>query len=381
MGKTSLKNWSSHLAISLGLASAAFAAHAETAGELLLFVYPPNHRIDWTSPASTFKSTLLSGLVGSVGTVIQPNSLPSMIGHAVVRYRCVDEDGKEHDAWTGLTGQNDPNETRNDLLRDEIGFGVLFKMYEDGALVSSDVARNEVARNQGRREKGRAHEPLFARFPVRSAAECGKLTDFVEGFRSRSEKDLLYGFGHEAHESYEKWIASGRDPRVRLGGGCTSFGAGVLKILGRYDGGFERFWRRTVKISERLIGGEDRPRVSVTSILGGLGRSWSVPGHANRELLFYDPERMWEFLDGTRACASLLEGDKPNFSENCTPDLLAWTREHRSEINVRATVPVVGEFTRYVPTPPSRGGGGGQMPPRKVVESRTVVRQGIDFLR
>lgn|GEM_PF-1656073 len=355
------------------------ASTTASAGDLTVYVYPSAKEINWTSPKKTLMSAGLSGVEGALAHLITPEQIKSMMGHVIVHYRCTDEDGVAQESWSGLTGQNDAGETRNDLLRDQIGFSVLFKMYADGSLDAPDVARNLVARNPGRREDGRRAEPLFARFPISSAQECSRISHFQQSFRSRSAKDLLYGFVREAYETYHEWIAGGKSPAIQLAGGCTSYGAGFLKMLGVHSADLERFWRRDVLISERWLGDGRRHKVPLAHVLGPDGESWQSEGYGDRLLSFYDPERMWDFLDGVRTCAAQLQGDKGVVGENCTPELMQWTRVHRDAVNTNASSVVKGNFSRRIPAPSNPKGG--YSPPRIVHEVRDVVRHGIDFLR
>jgi hypothetical protein len=367
-------------AIALVLAAstpfAAREAFARDSGELTYFIYPSAKEVDWSSPATALLSTGVGMADSLITGLFYPERVKSMLGHVAVRFRCTDDSGKEHLVWSGLTGQNDVGETRRDLLQDQIGYGVLFKTYTDGIIEEDDVARNHVARFMGRLEHGRRLTPLFARFRVPSGEDCSKIVDFHEAFSARSGKDLLYGFKLHTFESYKAWQEAGRDPRVPLGGGCTSLAVGYLKVLGVFEPLFEEMWTKTLTISERWLGVPGVRRVPLADLL--KADRWSVAGYADRSLEIFDTERMWDFLDGLRGCALLLDGRPAGASaRNCDPRLKDWVRANRGRLNADARTLVRGDFTRTIPG--SSNPKGPQIPSRRESYTRDVERLGVDF--
>jgi hypothetical protein len=296
------------------------------------------------------------------------------LGHVVIHFDCRDERGERRTGWVGMTGQNDSAVDRRDLLQNQIGMKVLFKLYPDGELVSDEVSRDQVVTNPGRFEWDgivpRKMHSKFMRFEV-EPSQCSEIHEYVSLYRERSydgsiplhqwrklgpDRILYYGFPlRDPIENFRRVRAG--ETGIPLGGGCTAYGVSFLKLLGVHTDDFERFFSRRFSISESLIGKKDpstgdRMKVSVLDILfGRTGARWNHAGIADRPLDIYDPQRMWDFIDGVQSCAKLLglEGARKvkAYRRSCTPELMEWTRTHAASIDPAETLQVSKQVVRY----------------------------------
>jgi hypothetical protein len=340
--------------LTLGLSLSCVAARAEDSA-LYMFSYTPSKEIDWRSPELALKTTIASQL-----KVLFKNqeTYRSGIGHISIYYRCRRTDGRLRDVWTGLTGQNEKSVDKQDLFRDKIGLGILFKNYRDGQVQTplGNIADHN-ANYQGRKEanaagKSERLKPLFLRFPI-TAEQCDEVDDYqnfmldlswdgksdLASYKRQSDRNVfLYGFNYtDPHLRYKAKLL---DPSVKIGAGCTEFGASFVKMIGRFDPIFEKLWKKRLLVSEKLIGHLDpktgrRHEVSLHDLLfTKLGNSWQHAGWSDRKLAFYDTEMMWDFLDGVRTCADIMDGhlrlSVP--AKNCTKEIYSWVRKNRARL-------------------------------------------------
>jgi len=334
-----------------------------TAGNLFLFVNPSAQRIHWNTPGSLLASTLRSELASKAGAA--SGSRETALGHVVVHFNCQDSSGESRSGWIGMTGQNDSGVDIDDLLKKQIGMGVLFKLYSDGSATGNKLSRELVALNPGRWEFDglipRSMESKFLRTPV-SAEQCSEIWDYVSTYRERSyqgqmpleqweaqgpEKILYYGFPiREPYANYLRFKAG--DTTVPLGGGCTAYGVSFLKLLQAHTPELENFFTRRLPISEKLIGKTDpltgsQNKASIFDILfGKLGRHWNRSNDAIRPLDMYDPQLMWDFIDGVQSCAKKLRiansSSANTFKKTCTPQLESWVQQHVHELSFFETM-------------------------------------------
>jgi len=258
-----------------------------------------------------------------------------------------------------MTGQNDSKVDRQDLLQDQIGMGVLLKLYSDGELISDEVSKAQVALNSGRMEFDglipRQMDPKFLSVAL-TAQQCSHLVRYVAEYRERSydssvplsewekrgvDRMLFYGFPiRDPWKSFQRFEAGERE--VPLGGGCTAYGVSFLKLAQAHSPELERFFTRRLLISERLIGATSSDssaatKVSVQDLLfGSLGSRWQHDSYRDRSLEIYDPQYMWDFIDGVQSCAKAkrLPGTRglKVFRKTCTDELSRWVDANRSRI-------------------------------------------------
>jgi hypothetical protein len=327
-------------------------ARSPISGELVIFANPSLRHIDWSTPASAARSMLWSDFKnGRAEKKKNPNISTASMGHTVVHFKCRDVYGRSHDVWTGMTGQNNEEETRYDLFKAKIGLGAVLKNYVDGSIDSDDKSRRLVASYRGRVQRdarGRNIRilPKFIRFAV-TEEQCTKAFDFYQTFKSvgwdretphevlvRKPKSQILQFGF-LMDPYQTYLQRKKNKNTPLGGGCSSFGVSFLKVIGRFDPFFEKQWTRQLIISERLVGGpwaksDPGRRVSVqTLLIGPRANAWYHRKWGYYAVNFYDIEKIWNFIDGARNCSEFLLGSLPQnrLPSNCSPEIFAWVRQ------------------------------------------------------
>jgi hypothetical protein len=376
-------------------------ARAETENELVFFSYTPIREIDWSTPEQALKTTFKSQL----GAFMKSEEVyKSVVGHVFVRYRCRRSDGRLRDIWTGMTGQNEKTEDREDLFKQKLGLAILFKDYRDGQIQATlddsvDHLGNYVGRKERNAEGDKEHlKPLFLRFRI-SSEECDEIDDYhnfmwrlswdgredLGAYKSQRDRDVLF-FGFNFKNPHLLYKQKLRDRNVRIGTGCTEFASSFMKMLGVFDPIFERSWRRDLSVSTALMGGTDpwgRPReVSVGNILGRLGNSWHHDGWPDRKLSFYDTEMIWDFLDGVRTCAGIRDGriraGIP--AKNCTSSIDTWVRANRRKLKVQDSYPIYVKKVKITRQQVGRPGSGSFVE-RKTYYNEWVNIEGITIAR
>jgi hypothetical protein len=249
----------------------------------------------------------------------------STMGHAIAHISCELPDGGVYDKWASFSGQNFQKVNADMTFKEKLGLGQLFSEYIDGHIISGEENQRRLANYKN----AKGAKPKYLLFPIDSAA-CVRLKDMVtffehfnfppsftlEDLNKRGDKENL--FFTVAIDPYDSYVARQNDPEAKVGGGCTSFGAALIKMAGKDDPAFAQLWQRRVDVSERLIGGTIDPRTGKTRkvdilslitpdpIIGHLGNHWVYEGYPNRTVTMYDPQKVWDFADS--ACKSLVGG-------------------------------------------------------------------------
>lgn len=330
---------------------------------LTIYVYPPRNELDWSSPRSLAKSFIGIEIPRSLslndgvkfisdfkeqGTI--SSDYRSTMGHAIARVECTLPNGRRYEKWASFSGQNYTDVDVKNVLHDQIGLGVIFYDYVDGHIISGEENVARIAHYNGRLtlKNGRLRNvrPRYMQFEV-DARRCAKLAEmvsFFEDFRfpnkaplasllARAPENTLY-FTNML-DPYDSYLARKSTGRGRVGGGCAPFALALVKMAERYDASFDRHWRFTLPVSERLIGGipdssGNTRRVSLPSILfTGLGGSWEHQGYANRFNTFTDPQLMWDFMGSVRSC---LAGER-----GCNGESAAWASQRHGLLQVGQT--------------------------------------------
>jgi hypothetical protein len=164
--------------------------------------------------------------------------------------------------------------------------------------------------------------PRYMQFEV-DAEHCQRVKEMVtffedfhfpkgttlEQLKRKDPESLLY-FTNTL-DPYDSYIDRMRTGQGKVGGGCASYGAALLKTSGRFKGELDALWKINLVVSEKLIGGvRDRKtgeisEVSVRRLLfTSLGSYWdySDEGYPNRRLSIYDPQKIWEFTGNVLRC-------------------------------------------------------------------------------
>lgn len=324
---------------------------------LTLYVYTPIKSINWSTPANSLKYAIGNDMRKRWIKLFLSNINISLVGHTVIRYQCEDSTGQSHDVWTGLTGQNNVKLDLDNVLNKKMGLGVAFEDYIDGVTLDSDYSRNEVSNFYGpkRRDeygKRRRQMPRFIRFPI-NTSQCDNIIEFYNTFRSlnydwrtptplevqaqKPANEILYfGFMVDPYESYLRYKESGG--KTKLGGACASFGMSFLKLVDKFDDSFEDLWKINLNVSELLIAGptstlgEDHKIKFLELLYGKVGKKWEHEGYTNRQLSFFDPEKIWFFLGGVNNCARFRNGEKERMPA-CSDEILAWYDDNADQIH------------------------------------------------
>lgn len=300
---------------------------------LTIYVYPPRTRIDWSTPKTAasnminmeIKAYLASNQdinfvsdFGEHGTM--SSDYRSTMGHTIGYISCLLPNGQRYTRWTSFTGQNYGKDDRQKLT-DKLGAGLLFYEYIDGEVLAGAENPLRITYYNGETTREGVIRPRYLQLEVtpKACADLRALVTFFEGFHhppmsldqleQLPESQRVY-FSAQL-DPFETYLQRQSDPYARVGGGCAPYGAALIKMSGRYQPEFETFWRRSVTISERLIGGVIDPytgrmrEVTIEDITKGpLGDSWIHPRYDNRYLSLYDPQLIWDFVGHLMHCSA-----------------------------------------------------------------------------
>lgn len=304
------------------------------ASSITIYVYPPYHPINWSSPKATINSMLNMQLAADfydndevefTSDFNEPGKISShyrsTMGHTIGHIQCQLPNGTTYNRWTSFTGQNYGKADKVNLLDKKIGAGVLFQDYIDGEVIAGPENWSHVIFYKGETTAAGPTRPRYWQVEVdpQGCEQMKKLTEFFEGFhhppmpmgeleKIPEEKRVFFSAQLDPYQSY---LARQKDPKAKIGGGCAPYGMALLKMAGRYQPVFESFFRRQVSVSERLIGGIIDPntgrlrQVSIWDVLDGdLGNSWTYPGYQNRVASMYDPQLIWNFVGSLMECSA-----------------------------------------------------------------------------
>jgi hypothetical protein len=326
-----------------------------------IYVYPPHHPLDWTSPRTALKSTAenlihagltLNSLVhfrsdfGDEGTM--SSEFNSGIGHTLNHFHCRLENGVLWDKWASLSGQEYPVVDDRLMNQWRIGFGVLLYNYVDGYIIAGEENWKRITYYSGEVANGEQVRPRYIQLEINSeqCEAAKKMEEFFESFHyapnapieqleARSPENTLYFTSSiDPFDSYEQRMQTGHG---NIGGGCAPFAAALLKVTGRYDQQLEPIWRTPVTVSEKLVGGIEDPfshqirRVDLTEILfSPLGDHWdySAEGYRNYHLNLYDPQKIWGFTGNVLECLG---------AHRCDSQARKFLTAHKGQLSAGAT--------------------------------------------
>ena len=256
-----------HAVYRLFLASTllALATSAMAADTLTLNIFHSPRGINWRSPASLARSAIF----GEVGS--QAHS----IGHVDVRVDC-QPDGAQRGVSiaTGMTGASD-DETRQLLLQDQVGLGILFHTFQ-GRLRSADEVLGEEAQFLG---TSRFAQLIFDVSPT----TCLRAARYIEEFRALGY-DNLYGTPNR--------------PRYREGAGCSAFAASVLEVAGLLPFSGPHQWNLDVNVPARFVGGPlTGYNVPIRRVLlSPFATRWAEESEPHFPLSVWDPDLFHEWV-------------------------------------------------------------------------------------
>ena len=294
------------------LLSQSFLLQAQTPASrntIDIYVAPSAAEIIWESPKDllrTFKSSLKA-----------TGKHQTSFGHGLFVADCTNLRGETFKMSTSMDGIEADTFTQYSLLIKQDGFKFLFKDLAPGRLVSQET-NNTFLRGMHRSEatlSGKT-EKLYSRF-IRlnvSPEKCSLAQDYFTTFKE--SKNLKFGFAQDPFEQYQ-------NKETNLGAGCTSFVAGMIKVLGVWDETLDQAFIKHIDISKDWLGDKKYNVKIFNKIKSTEGSSWATPGQETVSFKLYDPEQMWDFLDSSNSC---LFQNPELFANECSPQALGWVR-------------------------------------------------------
>ncbi len=337
-----------------------------------IVINPSVVNLDWSTPKKLARS-YFGSLVRQKYADLFRDVSKSTVGHAVVHLNCTTSSGSVVSTYTGMSGEENRDNSLDEIVNKQTGLKMLFDNFDDGYLETDDEARNLIAHHSARTDVDARgvvsiKNPKFLRYRI-SPEQCDRAVDVFETFKNVSyeqaseqldrlpmSEKLYFGLTLDAYEMY---LARKQNPKSMLGGVCTSFGVAVLKAAGVYDPFFETIWRRPVAVSIDKMGGKNtRTGQSYKFPLGQLlkgkqGDSWITKGVPVKRLSYYEPEKIWNFIDGVNDCTAYLRKTKSrkDLSANCNKAIMSWMRRQGLQLNGHAHQTVTGDFERIESEP------------------------------
>jgi hypothetical protein len=352
-------------------------ALAADSSRITIYVYPASGNLKWETPkklvSSFFDLTAKAALTMNYDVPLlndfgEKNYLSShyasTMGHTIAHTQCRLKNGKWFDKWASLSGMDDAALVAKKIFNEGLGAGAVFYDYKDGHIMTGEENWKRLAFYYGAAVKESVDKsfhlrPRYIEFEIdrNDCDELEKMISFFESYhfplgtpyakleKKDPESVLYFTPSYMPYESYLNRIKTGHG---KVGGGCAAFGAGLLKAAGKYDPEFDS-WMRPVTVSERLIGGtiapNGKPRfVKVTDILWtDLGNHWVYSGIPNREVSYYDPALVWNFIGKAMKCL------KPG--KSCEGDVDTWLRSRGSRIRNGPTQVISGTTKKNAKNP------------------------------
>ena len=307
----------------------AFTVEESFEDGLYLFSLPSATKLSWSSPRSAL---LTAGYISQKVKIPQRDALKSMVGHLAVHFRCTDLKGERRNIWTGLTGQNLSEVDDYNMKVKKVGLGVILEDYHDGELETGNFTLNRVARTKAKRNPISSRPSLGLHYKL-SKKQCSQAWDYYQTFENRSfdsdkgdyaswvkkpqHSRLIFSTVIQAYESYKAFKAGKTD---RIGGGCTSFAMGFLKVIGAYKPEYDKLFIRQIPISDKLVSKKYRkgsysegqiedgiPMMSL--VFSSSAGSWTHKGYETNYVPLYDPEMIYEYISKISKAAK--QGNAP----------------------------------------------------------------------
>lgn len=233
----------------------------------LYFIPTEPVSLKWKTPRSLLRSALF-------GMILNRNH---PIGHVNVQIECepLDSSTLPISILTGSSSR-EPGHSRDFLLKEKVGFGVLTRAWPGKFDQRADVLMSLRAKSVRRDLLGAATFHL-------SREACHRVAKYHELLEA-SAPTWHYGFAAR--------------PRHLEGSGCSAFGASFVEVAGVLDADMKRAWMQSVRIPRSLIA---HPSLGEQISVGRLlthrdSRDWAREDEPHVRLDFYDPDRMFAWV-------------------------------------------------------------------------------------
>ena len=230
---------------------------------LTFYVIPPPRKINWSSPQSLSRTTLVAAATSSYHS----------IGHITARVSCTTDKGEAVSYWAGMTSSDNNPSDISLLAKEKLALGILFYDFNGRLENENDIAPDVV---KGRNLLNR----LFTLRFLINGQHCERLKKYYEWYKS-SKARQVYGLKHR--------------PRYNEGAGCTAFAASFLEVAGLLDQKIKTAWSKQVLVPESLIGTRNNPVSLQRMLLSRKANSWASPSAPHRPLFFYDTQFIAEW--------------------------------------------------------------------------------------
>ena len=239
------------------------ASEASSMNTLTLYFYRSPVKLNWNTPGSLTRTTLLSG---SKDLLRGQENIA--LGHVTVKLEC--EDGSSlHTAMT----QEDPMESVRLLTTGNIGLGILFHRFA-GRLENREEIERRLDRNRNVR---------FLKLTL-SGPTCSRLMAYAREFEAQGHS-RIYGLPLR--------------PRKGEGAGCSAFGMSFLEVAGVLQASPLREastrWSRSLQVPNSMIGTPERG-VPLAALALKPGHWPLRASEKTTPLFFWEPNRMYDWV-------------------------------------------------------------------------------------
>lgn len=238
------------------------------AQELTIYLIRSPKGINWKSPRTLAMSYVKNSLVHNKYHKGQKHP----IGHVIVELK-----DSAHYALVGTTAASG-SYMMHKVMHRGWAVGVLFATV-DGELEEADINEPELAL---RKQSG---EVRFLNYKL-SDETFKRLWIYLEEYRQRG---------------YGKYYNGTNEPRKGGGAGCSAFAYSFLEIGGLTHMTDEEHWQVHIPVQEKLIGGPESDDRKTSFIkLFATGKWADTSRHNYRMLHFYEPTKIYEWIDSTQ---------------------------------------------------------------------------------
>lgn len=257
------KNWTIFfffLVLTLSPLDASNMSHELISDELVLYLIPSPHGLNWDSPKKMFFSTAKQKLT------LRHVSAKRSIGHVLVELRSKSEPNSR--MITGMRQTEDADEMGL-VLKKGYGMGVIFADLK-GRLETTEEL---IPQLEKRYKSGRIS---YIRFRI-SPPTFARMKRYLKEYQDR--------------QYYRNYGGDNR-PLYGEGSGCSAFGASFMETGGFLNDEFHRAWTILLRVPEHLIGGHETGKHIPVKQIITRGKRWAKENEPHWKLKFWVPDFM-----------------------------------------------------------------------------------------